>query len=102
MRSITILGCNRYSQITVAHVTLPTAVLSTVKMFAVYKFHTFLKVFEDHFLSFQTKMCIIKILDTLESMWSWERIKSHTECSYDWSDICKDYEIWMEMYKENN
>ena len=36
LRSIAILGCNRYSQITVAHVTLPKAVLSTVKIFAVY------------------------------------------------------------------
>ena len=36
MRSITILGCNIYSQITVAHVTLPKAVLNTVKIFAVY------------------------------------------------------------------
>ena len=35
MRSITILGCNICSQITVAHVTLPKAVLSTVKLFAV-------------------------------------------------------------------
>ena len=35
LRSIAILGCNRYSQITVAHVTLPKAVLSTVKIFAV-------------------------------------------------------------------
>ena len=36
LRSITILGCNICSQITVAHVTLPKAVLSTVKIFAVY------------------------------------------------------------------
>ena len=36
LRSIDILGCNIYSQITVAHVTLPKAVLSTVKIFAVY------------------------------------------------------------------
>ena len=36
MRSIAILGCNIYNQITVAHVTLPKAVLSTVKIFAVY------------------------------------------------------------------
>ena len=36
MRSIAILGCNVYSQITVAHVTLPKAVLNTVKIFAVY------------------------------------------------------------------
>ena len=36
MRSIAILGCNMYSQITVAHVTLPKAVLNTVKIFAVY------------------------------------------------------------------
>ena len=35
LRSIAILGCNIYSQITVAHVTLPKAVLSTVKIFAV-------------------------------------------------------------------
>ena len=35
MRSIAILGCNIYSQIAVAHVTLPKAVLSTVKVFAV-------------------------------------------------------------------
>ena len=32
MRSIAILGCNMYSQITVAHVTLPKAVLNTVKI----------------------------------------------------------------------
>ena len=36
LRSIAILGCNVYSQITVAHVTLPKAVLNTVKVFAVY------------------------------------------------------------------
>ena len=38
MRSIAILGCNVYSQITVAHVTLPKAVLNTVKIFAVWLF----------------------------------------------------------------
>ena len=36
MRSIAILGCNIYSQITVAHVTLPKAVLNTVAIFAVW------------------------------------------------------------------
>ena len=36
MRSIATLGFNRYSQITVAHVTLPKAVLNTVKILAVY------------------------------------------------------------------
>ena len=36
MRSIAILGCNLYSQITVAHLTLPKAVRNTVKIFAVY------------------------------------------------------------------
>ena len=36
MRSIAILGCDIYSQMTVAHVTLPKAVLSTVKIFAVW------------------------------------------------------------------
>ena len=36
LRSIAILGCNICSQITVAHVTLPKAVLSTVEIFAVY------------------------------------------------------------------
>ena len=35
MRSIAISGCNIYSQITVAHVTLPKAVMNTVKVFAV-------------------------------------------------------------------
>ena len=37
LRSIATLGCNIYSQITVANVTLPKAVLNTVKVFAVYK-----------------------------------------------------------------
>ena len=41
MRSIAILGCNIYSQITVAHVTLPKAVLITVIIFAVQAGHTF-------------------------------------------------------------
>ena len=36
MRSIVILDCNVYSQITVAHVTLPKPVLNTVKILAVY------------------------------------------------------------------
>ena len=36
MRSIAISGCHIYSQITVAHVTLPKAVLNKVKIFAVY------------------------------------------------------------------
>ena len=36
MRSIAILDCKIFSQITVAHVTLPKAVLSTVKVFAVW------------------------------------------------------------------
>ena len=36
MRSIAILGCKVYSQIIVAHVTLPKAVLNTFKIFAVY------------------------------------------------------------------
>ena len=35
MRSIAILGCNIYSQITEADVTLPKTVLNTVKIFAV-------------------------------------------------------------------
>ena len=34
-RSIAILGCNVCSQITLAHVTLPKAVVNTVKVFAV-------------------------------------------------------------------
>ena len=34
-KSIAILGCNICSKITVAHVTLPKAVLSTVEIFAV-------------------------------------------------------------------
>ena len=38
LRSIANLGCNRYSQITVAYVTQPKAVLSTVEIFAVYIF----------------------------------------------------------------
>ena len=36
LRSIAILGCNTYSQINVAHVTLPKAVLNIVKILAVY------------------------------------------------------------------
>ena len=36
LRSIAIKGCNIYNQVTVAHVILPKAVLSTVKIFAVY------------------------------------------------------------------
>ena len=36
MRSIANLGYNIYSQITVAYVTLPKAVLNTVKIFAAY------------------------------------------------------------------
>ena len=35
LRSIAVLGSNMHSQITVGNVTLPTAVLSTVKIFAV-------------------------------------------------------------------
>ena len=35
MRLIAILDCNIHSQITVAHVTLPKAVPSTVEIFAV-------------------------------------------------------------------
>ena len=34
-RSIAVLGCNMHSQITVGNVTLPKAVLSTLKIFAV-------------------------------------------------------------------
>ena len=41
MRSIPILDCNIHSQITLAHVTLPKAVPSTVKIFAVWT-HPFL------------------------------------------------------------
>ena len=37
LRSITTLGGNMHSQITVGNVTLPKAVLKTVKIFAVYK-----------------------------------------------------------------
>ena len=36
IKSIANLACNIYSKITVAHVTLPKAVLNTVKIFAVY------------------------------------------------------------------
>ena len=35
LRSIPTLGCNRYRKIIVAHVTLPKAAISTVKIFAV-------------------------------------------------------------------
>ena len=35
LRSIATLGCNIYSQITVAHVTQPKAVLSKAEIFAV-------------------------------------------------------------------
>ena len=38
LRSIAILGCNIYSQITVAHVTLPKTALSTFEVFTVYSF----------------------------------------------------------------
>ena len=41
LRSIAILGFNIYSQITVTHVTLQKAVLSTVDIFAVYASHSF-------------------------------------------------------------
>ena len=37
LRSIAVLGGNMHSQITVGNVTLPKAVLSTVKIFAVYE-----------------------------------------------------------------
>ena len=37
LSSIPVLGCNMHSQITVGNVTLPKAVLSTVKIFAMYK-----------------------------------------------------------------
>ena len=40
MRSIANLGCYMDSQIIVAHITLPKAVLNTVKIFAVYKYQT--------------------------------------------------------------
>ena len=36
LRSIAVLGGNIHSQITVGNVTLPKAVLSTVKIFSVY------------------------------------------------------------------
>ena len=36
LRSIADLGCNMYSQITMAHVTLSKALLNIVKIFAVY------------------------------------------------------------------
>ena len=36
LRSIAVLGYNMHNQITVGNVTLPKAVLSTVKIFAVY------------------------------------------------------------------
>ena len=38
LRSIAVLGGNMHSQITVGNVTLPKAVLSTVKIFAVQSF----------------------------------------------------------------
>ena len=38
LRSIAILGCNKYIQNTVANVTLPKAVLSTVKIFTVHTY----------------------------------------------------------------
>ena len=49
VRSIAILGCNIYSHITVAHVTLPKAVLSTVKIFAVYLILTGKAIIEEVF-----------------------------------------------------
>ena len=36
LRIIAVLGCNMYSLIAVAYVTLPKAVLSAVKIFVVY------------------------------------------------------------------
>ena len=58
LRSIAILGCNRYSQITVAHVTLPKAVLSTVKIFAVYcnKDCKSLNAIQNQFSCFETNL----------------------------------------------
>ena len=35
LRSIAVLGCNMHSYVTVGNLTLPKAVLSTVKIFAV-------------------------------------------------------------------
>ena len=48
LRSIAVLGCNTHSQITVGNVTLPKAVLSTVKIFAVY-LTTFISTMLLHF-----------------------------------------------------
>ena len=49
LRSIAILGCNIYSQITVAHVTQPKVVLGAVKIFAVYAFTKQTFPFESRF-----------------------------------------------------
>ena len=43
LRSIATLGGNMHSQITVGNVTLPKAVLSTVKIFAVWNFQVLIK-----------------------------------------------------------
>ena len=49
MRSIANLGCNMYSKITVAHITLPKAVLNTVKIFAVQFCSNSFHLFSDSF-----------------------------------------------------
>ena len=46
LRTIAVLGGNMHSQITVGNVTLPKAVLSTVKIFAVYHRTVTLKTFQ--------------------------------------------------------
>ena len=43
LRSIAVLGCNMHRQITVENVTLPKAVLSTFKIFAVVLVSTVIK-----------------------------------------------------------
>ena len=46
LRSIAVLGGTMHSKITVGNVTLPKAVLSTVKIFAVYLFSNFERFLE--------------------------------------------------------
>ena len=69
MRSIANLGCNMYSQITVARVTLPKAVLNTVKTFAVHLYtSSFPKdILVDHFPTASSFVVIESFLLSIKS-----------------------------------
>ena len=79
-RSIAILGCNICSQINVAHVTMPKAVLSTVKIFAVYENILKLSKIQKHLLQEVSKLIFFSMNHQIFIKISKSNFKEFSKC----------------------